>query len=68
MNKPTDYELPFITFDLLAKEIKKRMMKAIKYMYKDKRGFERLQLTIDAEISLFSTYRTFKYPNLLEVV
>jgi len=66
MSKPTDYELAFISFDMLAKEIKKRLMKAVKYMYKDKRGFERLQLTIDAEISLFSTYRTYKYPNLLE--
>jgi len=68
MSKPTDYELAFISYDMLVKEIKKRLMKSVKYMHRDKRGFERLKSSIEAEISLFSTYRTFKYPNLLEVV
>ena len=67
-SKPTDYELPFISYDMLLKEIKKRLMKAIKYMHRDKHGFERLIATIQAEINLFSTYRTYKYPNLLEVI
>ena len=67
MSKPTDYKLPFITFDMLAKMIKKRLMKAVKYMYRDQAGFERLQNTIQAEINMFLTYRTYKYPNLLEV-
>jgi len=62
------YELPFVSYDMLLKEIKKRLMKAVKYMYKHQRGFERLRNTIEAEINLFSTYRTFKYPNLLEVI
>ena len=42
-------------------------MKAVKYMYRDQAGFERLQNTIQAEINMFLTYRTYKYPNLLEV-
>ena len=67
MSKPTDYKLPFVTYDMLLKMIKKRLMKAVKYMYRDQSGFERLQNTIQAEINMFLTYRTYKYPNLLEV-
>ena len=67
MSKPTDYKLPFVTYDMLLKMIKKRLMKAVKYMHRDKAGFERLQETIKAEIDMFLTYRTYKYPNLLEV-
>jgi len=36
-------------------------------MYRDQAGFERLKNTIQAEINMFLTYRTYKYPNLLEV-
>jgi len=68
MSKPTDYKLPFITFDMLVKIIKKRITKAVKYMYQEQSGFTRLQNTIQAEINLFSTYRTYKYPNLLEKI
>ena len=62
-----EYKAPFVTYDMMMKIIKKRLMKAVKIMYKDQQGFERLQNTIQAEINMFSTYRTFKYPNLLEV-
>jgi len=58
----------WITYDILYKEVKKRIPKVVKYMYADKQGFERLRLTIQAQINLFSMFRTSKYVNLLEVV
>jgi len=68
MSKPTDYTMPWISFDLMYKEIKKRIPRAVKYMFKDQHGFERLVNSLTAMSNLFSTYRTYKYVNLLEVV
>ena len=68
MSKPTDYKLPWVSFDLMYKEIKKRLPRVAKYKYADQSGADRLINTITEMSKLFSDYRTFKYVNLLEVV
>jgi len=67
MSKPTDIPTPWVEPDIMIKEVKKRIMKAVRTLTKEYRGIERIRPAIEKEIEMFSKYRTYKYPNLLEV-